>query len=405
MSNILLLTPVYPSPDRIQKGTPVVHYFAKEWVKLGHNVLVCHYPANFPYLYRLAARPIKQFLESKLSDYLTIDYIHKDNYLYEGVRVYRIPLKKYIPHRRYSTRQVKKAVNTTLLACETEDFTPDLMIGHWVNPQIDIMSLLKVHFSVPTCLVLHGSGSDIAKLYRNKADDVVANINAFGFRSNTLKHTFEKTYGHVDKYFMCYSGVPKTFFDGIGENTRSFEKVRSFIFVGMLIQRKFPFETLLSLTNSEFTDFSLTYIGQGAEGKKINAYLPTLAELKPKSSVSLLGRIPREKIKQHLLSSDVFIMVSKNEVFGLVYLEAMATGCIPVAAKNEGFDGIIIDGVNGFLCEAGNVDELTQIINRIKKMPCEELKKISQQAIETANQMTDEKMAKNYLNDVLKLLL
>jgi glycosyltransferase involved in cell wall biosynthesis len=173
----------------------------------------------------------------------------------------------------------------------------------------------------------------------------------------------------------------------------------------MLIQRKFPFETLLSLTNSEFTDFSLTYIGQGAEGKKINAYLPTLAELKPKSSVSLLGRIPREKIKQHLLSSDVFIMVSKNEVFGLVYLEAMATGCIPVAAKNEGFDGIIIDGVNGFLCEAGNVDELTQIINRIKKMPCEELKKISQQAIETANQMTDEKMAKNYLNDVLKLLL
>ena len=58
--------------------------------------------------------------------------------------------------------------------------------------------------------------------------------------------------------------------------------------------------------------------------------------------------------------SECFIMVSKNETFGLVYLEAMLQGCIVVASKNEGIDGIIIHGENGFLCNAGDVNELTK---------------------------------------------
>ncbi len=36
-------------------------------------------------------------------------------------------------------------------------------------------------------------------------------------------------------------------------------------------------------------------------------------------------------------------MISKNETCGLVYIEAMAVGCIMIASKNEGFDGIIND--------------------------------------------------------------
>ena len=55
-------------------------------------------------------------------------------------------------------------------------------------------------------------------------------------------------------------------------------------------------------------------------------------------------------------------MISKEETFGLVYLEAMSMGCITIASKNEGMEGIIIDGENGFLCTAGDDDELASII-------------------------------------------
>lgn len=94
-------------------------------------------------------------------------------------------------------------------------------------------------------------------------------------------------------------------------------------------------------------------------------------------------------------------MISKAEIFGLVYLEAMAKGCIVIASRNEGIDGIIKDGVNGFLCKAGNVDELSSIISKIKSMSQDELCAISKSAVETAREMTDYKVAERYINSVI----
>ena len=49
MSNkkILLLTTIYPAAD-LRYGTPSVHYFTKEWVKMGYEVKVIHYQAVYP---------------------------------------------------------------------------------------------------------------------------------------------------------------------------------------------------------------------------------------------------------------------------------------------------------------------------------------------------------------------
>ena len=123
-----------------------------------------------------------------------------------------------------------------------------------------------------------------------------------------------------------------------------------------------------------------------------------------RNKVFLKGRLERNEIKNYLNKSDVFVMISKHETFGLVYLEAMAAGCITIASKNEGFDGIIKDGVNGFLCEAGNTDELTSIINRINSMSKEDLEIISNNAQTTAKQMTDSQVAAAYINSVLNLI-
>ncbi len=94
-------------------------------------------------------------------------------------------------------------------------------------------------------------------------------------------------------------------------------------------------------------------------------------------------------------------MISKGETFGLVYLEAMARGCITIGSRNEGIDGIILHGVNGFLCEAGNEKELAQIIRHINQLTPAERKQISDSAIATAKDMTDIKVAERYLNNLL----
>ena len=95
------------------------------------------------------------------------------------------------------------------------------------------------------------------------------------------------------------------------------------------------------------------------------------------------------------------VMISRWEAYGLVYLEAMARGCITIASRNEGFDGVIRDGENGFLCKAGDANELASIIQRINALTPAERQHISDNAIATAQSLTDVKAAKRYIEDLI----
>lgn len=56
--------------------------------------------------------------------------------------------------------------------------------------------------------------------------------------------------------------------------------------------------------------------------------------------VDVLGRIEnREALKNIYRSCRVFVMPSRTETFGLVYLEALSQGCSVICSKNEGIDG------------------------------------------------------------------
>ena len=66
----------------------------------------------------------------------------------------------------------------------------------------------------------------------------------------------------------------------------------------------------------------------------------------------------------------------------------------------EGIDGIIEDGKNGFLCNSGDIDELSSIIEKIKNLPLSELENISFNAKKTALQYSDKEVAINYLNNL-----
>ena len=116
--------------------------------------------------------------------------------------------------------------------------------------------------------------------------------------------------------------------------------------------------------------------------------------------VIFTGQVPREDIIKYYDEADCFIMISSGEVFGLVYLEAMARGCITIAARNEGMDGIIEHGVNGFLCEAGNAKELTDIIRHINALSAADKQAISEKARKKAAELSDYNVAKTYIDNV-----
>lgn len=395
--NIIVITSVYPGEGTPASYTPVVHYFVKEWVKMGYDVRVFHTCTYFPSLYYKAPQWVRRLVQNKIGIALPEKKLNKElEYEYEGVKVYRIPMKKMMPMSNYSKSEMSKACLKAENYIKINNYNPDYIISHWLNPQLVLMSHLKSITGAITTMVLHGAGPGMETPFINW-NKLITNVDIWGYRSIRIKEDFENISGPQKFSFRCFSGIPSYYTDNVPLRDGSYKN--RFVQVGLLIERKYPDKTVDAVNSAcEGGNYILNIIGEGSMKSKLEA---KVAEIGASDKIHLLGRMPRENIIPVLDKSDVFILISRQEVFGLVYIEAMARGCIVIASRGEGMEGVINDGVNGFLCEAGNADELTSIINLIQNLSCEERRKISDAAIATSLKLTDVAVARDYIGTVV----
>ena len=395
---IFVLTPIYATTTTMQGATPVVHYFAREWVKMGHDVTVFQFVAKYPGPMYWVGKHFQHQLNTRLGMLVPVEKPKDEDYEAEGVVVHKRCLKKLKPHSLYNKARLQEAFDFVSGEIEKSG-VPDWFVGHWDNPQLELLDMLKKRFHKPTCLVFHSNDFNNDAKYGEEGRRMLMNLDVIGFRSMIGQRNFEAKYGNPKHSFMASSGVSEAFLLAGNQVQKTVKQpIHNFVYVGSLIERKYPSLIVRALSEAyPDGDFSMTFIGDGAEKSVIEEeYLKTGS----RGELHFTGRIPREEIIQYLRQADVFVMISKAEIFGLVYLEAMALGVIPIGSKNEGIDGIIVDGENGFLCEAGNKDELAEVLKRIKGLPSEELDAISKKAMETARDYSDEGVARKYINSL-----
>jgi len=392
-----VLTPIYPSSDLVCQTT-VVHTFAKDWKALGHEVRVVHNIVSFPRIIYFFASFFKEFIENKFGTKINFSKVKSDiRYVFEGIEVFRFPMFKNLPHERYSYNQIVSQINKIKQVNEKDGFNPDIIIGHWTKPQIELLPILKTIYNSKSCLIFHDKGFDFKYKYKKDGNLLLSKIDVIGYRSKVIKNHIELIIGVPSKSFNCYSGISDLFFENFKQKKID-NDVLNFVFVGDLFARKNPIILLNALDNSyQNLPFSIDYVGTGFEKSKI---IRAAKKLNQFSKIKFHGQLTQDRIKDLYFLADCFIMLSKNEAFGLVYLEAMAMGCLTICSRNEGVDGIIIHGENGFLCEEGNVIELSELLILIKNMPIEERKRISNNAVLTSKKFSRLEVAKKYLNDV-----
>lgn len=138
--------------------------------------------------------------------------------------------------------------------------------------------------------------------------------------------------------------------------------------------------------------FELTVIGDGKERKSLG---------KIDKNVNFTGRLPHDEVLVKMRESDVFVLPSVGETFGMVYLEAMVSGCITVCTKGDGVDGIIKNGENGFLTEP-NVDAIRATLLNIKNLDENRLRTLRINSFQTVSELTSLKCAEHYLQQILR---
>lgn len=140
--------------------------------------------------------------------------------------------------------------------------------------------------------------------------------------------------------------------------------------------------------------FELTVIGRGTDSKKLRKLNP---------NAIFKGYQPHKTVIEEMRNSDIFILPSVGETFGMVYLEAMASGCITISTKDDGIDGIIHNSENGFLTLPIST-EIRKILLNIKNMDDDRVKTLSYNSFTTIKQFTKTKVCEEYLQRIFKIL-
>ncbi len=80
------------------------------------------------------------------------------------------------------------------------------------------------------------------------------------------------------------------------------------------------------------------------------------------SNIIFAGYIKDEEVTKHYQLGDVFIMPSKGEGFGIVFIEAMACGRNVIAGNADGSKDALRNGELGVILDADNVDAIANAI-------------------------------------------
>ncbi|HDL86695.1 MAG TPA: glycosyltransferase family 1 protein [Candidatus Acetothermia bacterium] len=107
------------------------------------------------------------------------------------------------------------------------------------------------------------------------------------------------------------------------------------------------------------------------EAKERNRLQGLLESLSIEDSVTWRPVLPGEDIPRYYEASDVFVMPSRYELFGIVMLEAMACGIPVVATKFGGPPEVITDGENGRLVDPTDIESFAAAMTELIQHPKE----------------------------------
>lgn len=172
----------------------------------------------------------------------------------------------------------------------------------------------------------------------------------------------------------------------------------SILWVGRLIDWKHPEAPIevAKMLRDRNREFTMNIIGTGAMEDEL---LRMIKSYDLSDSVHMLGPKSPDEVRSYMENSEIFLFTSdEGEGWGAVLNESMNSGCAVVASNKIGSAPFLIEnGVNGFLFESENWDDLSMLVEKLVLDKSLRIK-TSLSAIDTINnKWCAEQAAKNFI--------
>lgn len=136
---------------------------------------------------------------------------------------------------------------------------------------------------------------------------------------------------------------------------------RVILYTGQLNRRKGLSHLIeaVGILRADSNDVRLLLVGKGPEEDSLREWADRNGVA---DRVCFIGAVDHARVLALMNASDIFVLPSLEEPFGIVLVEAMSQGLPVVASNVQGIPSIIEDGVNGFLVPPGDSRALAERI-------------------------------------------
>lgn len=164
-----------------------------------------------------------------------------------------------------------------------------------------------------------------------------------------------------EKTQVIPNGIDEFWFENKCEDAKYLDKnAVKLVYAGRIDKNKNirTTQNAMKILRKQGIETTLTVVGKVQDQKEFK-------RIQEDVHTTCLPAMSKEELINVYRASDIFVMPSFTESFGLVYAEAMSQGLPVIYSKGQGFDGQFPEGVAGFHVECHNAKACAGAIEKI----------------------------------------
>lgn len=280
---------------------------------------------------------------------------------FDGVQIFRLPFKAINQQLGLflGYKKLLEKINPTLIQVHDMGLFMSFAVTRWA----------KSH-GIP-CFLIQGNYETTRKPFLKQFEIcfnllfgryILQNVAGIGCKTKRASQ-------YVKSYLNCetkvtHVGLDVSKFDNSVDREwkkdLGLQEKKVLLYVGAIEHRRNPF-FLLEILSHLSNNYVLLIAGEGSLKQEVKK---KIVEKGLTDRCFLLGKIPQNQLPSLYKSSDVFLLASNYEIYGMVVLEAMYFGVPVISSCTAGSESLIIHGKDGYVMRTLDPKSWTETIEQ-----------------------------------------